>query len=648
MNIISACTRNCYDGCSLITRVRNGVIVGIDGNKSHLITQGSICPRLKLFIKNVLSEKRLRTPLRKTGKRGTGSFEIISWDTALHEITDRIKETMRKYSSSAVALYDTGGNNGLLSRNFPLRFINAINGSVADDTIYSAAGDAALDYTFGSSYGYPAEHIPNAKLIVLWGVNSKWTNMHGAMLVQKAKKKGASIWIIDPIRTATAEMGRHLQIKPGADAALALTMINHLIENRMHDEEFISKYMLGFENLVEIARKYDVHRSSEITGLDANDIVELATEFITLRPCVIHVGMGLQRQRNGGEMVRAISLIPSIVGQHRGFIYSNDANDFDMDYLTATHLRTLPENRFNPLELPRLLKEKRIRLLIVINSNPLVTLPNQNAIRNALRESDVFIVTHDLFMTDTADYSDIVIPATSLFEHFDIVLSNFHDYLNLNEPAISRVGESKSNVDFFKALARTFGLGNKELFEKEESIVAYLLKNSKRVEADFISLRRRGFAKMAPLPLDNYQTPSGMIEIYSERAFKDGLSAVPDHVPVRGTEPYQLLSPCTLEMNHSSYHHLTPNISPKVLINPDDAAILGINDGRKITLENQQGSIILPAEITDRVPQGVVVSHTGFWPKLSNGNNINFLTSDYIQRYRGSSAYQSTFVRIIP
>lgn len=648
LNVISACTRDCYDGCSFITRVRDGKVIGAEGNDAHPITQGQICPRLKLFSKNVDSEKRLRTPLRRKGERGSGEFEVISWESALKEISERIKAESRDHGSSSIALYEMGGNCGLLATNFPYRLINALNGSHMSNTLRSAAGEAALSYNFGETNGYPAEKIPDARLILLWGINSKWTNIHGASLVQKAKKKGASVWIIDPVRTATAEMGRHLQIRPGSGVVLALTLINHIVQNNLHDREFVEKYVHGFENLVEIAKKYDINRAAEITGLGTSDIVQLATEIISFRPLLIQIGFGLQRQRNGGETVRAISMIPPIVGQHRGFMYSNGGNGFDLDYLRGAKLRTSTVRKFNPLELPHLVKDGSIRAMIIANSNPLATLPNQNALRAALRESDAFVVTHDMFMTDTADFSDIVLPATSMFEQFDVVPSYFHDFLNLNERAISPIGDSKSNVEFFKALSRSLGMQNHELFEEEEAIVRQAIKGNPRMAGDLQSLKLKGFERIKPLPLDEYQTPSGKIEMFSERAVADGIPALPDPLPIKGTGKYILLTPDAQEMNHSAYHILSPELKPRVLISPEDATAAGIGDGEDVRLENQVGSITIKAEISERVPPGVLVSYAGLWPKLCGGASINFLTTDFIQKFGGSTARHSTFVNISP
>jgi len=648
LNVISACTRDCYDCCSVITRVRGGKVVGVEGNGSHPITQGVICPRLKLFAKKVDSPSRLRTPMRRKGRRGSSSFEVISWESALKEAAGKIASASRDHGASSVLLLESGGNCGLLQGNFPYRLINAINGSTTSENICAAAGDAALYYNFGSANGYPAEKIPEAKLIILWGMNSKWTNIHGSMLVQKAKRKGASVWIIDPIRTATAEMGRHLQIRPGTDAVLALTLINHIVQNDMHDKDFIGKYVKGFSNLVEIAKKYDINRASEMTGLKTADIIRLATEMVSLRPSVIQIGFGLQRQRNGGEMVRAISLIPSIVGQHRGFLYTDGGSGFDIDYLRGTKMRTSPPHQLNPLELPRLINEGSIKVILTIDSNPLASFPNQNALRSAISESDLTMITHDLFMTDTADFSDLVLPATSMFEHFDIVTSYFHDFVNLNERAISPVGDSKSNVELFKALARAMGMQNEELFEEEEAMVRHLLKSNHRLAMDFQAFKSKGFERIKPLPIEVYNTPSGKIEFLSERAAADNLPALPDHVPVKGRGRFQLLTPETSEMNHSSYHILSQELHPRVLVNPDDAAAAGIKDGARVRLENQEGSIVLPAEISDRVLSGVIVSYTGLWPKLSGGVNVNFLTTDYIQRFGGNSAYHSTFVDMTP
>lgn len=647
MNVVNACTRDCFDGCSMLSRVRDDKILSIEGNRIHPVTQGTICPRMKLFAKEVQSEKRIKTPLKRTGPRGSGSFEKASWESTLEEIANRIMAASRDSGPSSVVLYNTGGNCGLLAGHFPRRLINAINGSITDHTICSAAGKAALRINFGSIRGYPAEKIPEAKMIALWGINSKWTNMHGAMLVQKAKKKGASVWVIDPIRTQTSEMGRHLQIKPGTDAVLALTLINHIVQNDMHDKEFIDRNLHGFSNLMEIAKKYDLKRAAEITGLKTTDIAELATEIVSLRPSVMQMGLGLQRQRNGGETVRAISLIPAIVGQHRGFMYTNGDRGFDLDYLKATHLRTSPEHKYNPLELPRFLKDGSIKVLMVVNSNPLATLPNQNALREALDGSNVTLVTHDLFLTDTADYSDFVLPATSMFEQFDIVPSYFHDFVNLNEKAISPVGDSKSNIELFKALAKALGMQNRELFEDEESIVRYLMSKNERLGIDLPDLRKRGFARIAPLPLDVYETPSGKIEALSEKAAEAGLPSLPDHLPIKGTGHFQLLTPMTFEMNHSSYHLLSSNLHQKVLIHSKDATALSIKNGEMVTLRNALGSIEIVAEISERIQPGTLVSYMGFWPKLSGGKNINFLTTDYIQKFGGNSAYNSTFVDIV-
>jgi len=274
-------------------------------------------------------------------------------------------------------------------------------------------------------------------------------------------------------------------------------------------------------------------------------------------------------------------------------------------------------------------------------------LPNQEAVRSALKESDAFVVTHDLFMTDTADFSDLILPATSMFEQDDIVKSYFHDYVNLNEAAIPPYGESRSNATLFRDLAKAMGLRNQELFENDESIIMNLLRSSKRLDVDMSAFRKRGFAKLSPIQLDVYQTPSGKIEIYSEKAKKEGLPPVPDHVPIKGTGSFQLITPCTIEMNHSSYHILEGQNTPKFIVNPDDASSQGIKEGNNITLKNRTGSLTLPVEISGQIPKGVIVSYAGFWPKLSGGKNINFLTTDYVQRFGGNSAYNSTFVNLV-
>ncbi len=297
------------------------------------------------------------------------------------------------------------------------------------------------------------DEIEKCRLVVVWGMNVAHSSPHGFEMLKRMKKKGAKIYVIDPIRTETAELGVHLQIKPTTDAALALGCINHIIENRLHLEEYIKLNTTGFDKLKEVCKKYDMNAISRLTGLKTREIEDFIADYVSLRPNCIMIGYGMQRNRNGGEMVRAISMLPALIGQTRGFFYSTDIDDFDRDYLEGTAITSRQKVRYNMVDLGRSLESERIKMMFVYDSNPLATLPNQTLVRKGFARDDLFTVVHDLFMTDTADYADIVLPATSFFEHFDINASYFHQYVSLNEKAIEPLGEAKSNTDLFRALA---------------------------------------------------------------------------------------------------------------------------------------------------------------------------------------------------
>ncbi|HEX7391376.1 MAG TPA: molybdopterin-dependent oxidoreductase [Thermoplasmata archaeon] len=646
MYIFNTCPRDCYDTCAIITRVRNGRLHSIEGNDKHPFTEGFLCPKGQGLIKYVYSKQRLMHPMKRVGKKGEGKFKKISWEAALSEIAQRVNDTSTEHGTDSILQYDYAGTMGLIQRHFPSRFFNAIGASRVKHTICSRAGDKALEIVWGSSLGMLPEEIEKCRLIVLWGMNPAWSSPHGFEMIKRAQKKGTKVYIIDPIKTASAELGIHLQIRPNADAAMALGCVNHIVANRLCDEEFIANRTVGFDRLVEVAKKYDLNEMARVTGLKTRHMEDFIADYVSLRPNCIMMGYGMQRNRNGGEMIRAISVLPALIGEKRGFFYSTDIDDFDRDYIEGTSLTSRKKVYYNMVDLGRTLELGKIKMMFVYNSNPLATLPNQSLVRKGFARDDIFTVVHDLFMTDTADFADIVLPATSTFEHTDLHVSYFHQYLSVNERAIEPLGECKSNSDVFRALATTMKLPQRELYEDDEKVAKTILSKSRTVDGNLQDLKKKGFVKIKIPNRSVFRTPSRRIELYSEKAAEEGLGGLPSHVDVKGRLPYQLLAPVHRLLVRSQYHTEHPEVQPVVYINKKDAADEKIESGAHVTLINEFGEWAASVEISDAVPRGVLLTYSALWPKLSGGKNVNFLTTDFVQKYGGNSAFNSTFVRL--
>ncbi len=646
MYVFNSCPRDCYDTCAIVTRVRNGRLHSVEANDKQPFTHGFLCPKGQGLIRHVYSKQRVLYPMRRVGKKGEAKFKRISWGDALDEIAREISKRSTDSGTDSILQYDYAGTMGFIQRYFPSRFFNAIGASRVTHTICSRAGDKALELVWGSSLGMLPEEIEKCRLIVVWGMNPAWSSPHGLEIIKRAQKRGAKVYVIDPVRTATAELGIHLQIRPTTDAAMALGCVNHIVANRLHHDHFVRADATGFERLADMSRKYDLNEMARVTGLKTREMEDFIADYVSLRPNCIMIGYGMQRNRNGGDMVRSISVLPALIGERRGFFYSTDLCDFDMDYLEGTSLTSRKKVRHNMVDLGRTLEEGRVKLMFVYNSNPLATLPNQPLVRKGMASEELFTVVHDLFMTDTADYADIVLPATSTFEHFDLHASYFHQFLSINEKAVEPLGEAKSNSDLFRMLAGTMGLTAKELFEDDEKIARTLMSRSKAVVGSFKDLEKKGFVRLKVPNRSVYQTPTGTIELYSAKAAEEGLGGTPAHVEVKSGLPYQLITPVHRLLVRSQYHTEHPDIQLVVYMNKRDAADEDVKDGSTITLANELGEWTVRMEISETVPRGVLVSYSALWPKLSGGKNVNFLTTDYVQRYGGNSALNSTFVKV--
>ncbi|AEH24668.1 molybdopterin-dependent oxidoreductase [Pyrococcus yayanosii] len=630
----SVCMRDCYDTCSMISELRNGRLV-IRGNPEHPVTRGFLCPKGALLPRWFHSEDRLKAPLVRTGERGTGSFREVSWEEAINLVARKLKETIEEHGSESVLVYQYAGDRGVVNYYFPLRLFHYLNAAMLDYGICDRAGQEALKDVYGTAVGMDPDELKNQKLIVYWGINAFWTNLHGFML---AKRYGLEIWTVDVVRTETAKKSdRFFQIKPDTDVLFALAVAKLIIENGLYDRDFVRENVYGFEEFKNYVKKLDVNYVSRETGLSVEEIEDFAFGFAEKKG-VIHIGYGFQRSLSGGEAVRAIAVLPALVGHRFGFIY--DMKTIDKSYAEGAFLRTKPIKRIPQMKLAEYIERGEIKFLYIYNSNPLASLPNQNRLRKALIENDVFVVTHDIFLTDTALYSDVVFPANTFFERLDIADSYYHRYVALNEPVTKAYGKSNSEVT--KLLARALGIDNPYLYEEDEEVIRKVLELN---GLSFEELRRKGFVKVLK-ESGRWETPSGKIEFYSKRAIERGLSPFPEYKPPQGNYPLRLLSPTHRMTITSQYHNTHGIIDPNLYMNPVDAEMRGIKDGDLVEVFNDYGRIKTTVRLTEDIPRGVVLLYKAFWPSLL-GWNVNFLTSDEtVEKYGNGSAYHSSWVDV--
>ncbi|WP_297549213.1 molybdopterin-dependent oxidoreductase [Thermococcus sp.] len=632
--MFSACMRDCYDTCSMVSELKNGRL-RVRGNPEHPITAGFLCPKGALLPKWFHSEDRLRKPLIRIGERGSEKFREASWEEAIDLVAGKLREIIARHGSESVLVYQYAGDRGVVNYAFPLRLFHYLNASTLDYGICDRAGQEALKDVYGTAVGLDPEELKNQRLIIYWGINAFWTNLHGFML---ARRSGLEIWTVDVARTETAKRSnRFFQVRPDTDVLLALGVAKVIIEEGLYDRTFVRENVYGFDEFRNYVKTLSLDYVSKETGLSVEDIEVFAREYAEKRG-VIHIGYGFQRSLAGGEAVRAIAMLPALVGHRFGFIY--DMKTIDKSYAEGAFLRTRPARRIPQMKLAEYLEKGDVKFLYVYNSNPLASLPNQNRLRRALKESDVFVVTHDIFLTDTALYSDVVLPANTFFERLDIADSYYHCYVALNEPVAKLYGKGNSEVT--RLLARALGIKNPHLYESDEEVIRKILELN---GLSWEELKRKGFVRVPERPR-KWKTPSGKIEFFSRRAIERGLSPFPEYRRFSGKYPLRLLTPTYRMTITSQYHNTYGMIDPYLYINPADARERGIEEGDEVEVFNDRGRVRTRAKVSEDVPRGVVLLYKAFWVSLL-GWNANFLTTDEtVQNYGNASAYHSTWVDV--
>jgi anaerobic selenocysteine-containing dehydrogenase len=670
MKVIRAvCPHDCPDTCAMLVEVDDaGRATGVRGDPSNPYTHGGLCVKVNHYEKRTYHADRLLYPMKRDGKKGEGKFVRISWDEALNTVAERLNAIAHDDPQSILP-YSYAGTMGLLQGgSMDRRFFHRLGASLLDRTICSSAGMYGMRYTVGASVGTNPETVDQAKYVLIWGSNIITSNIHLWRYILKARSQGAKIVTIDPLRTRTgAQSDEHIAIMPGTDGALALGMMHIIIRDGLHDQDYIDRYTIGFDQLCTRVEEYPPARVSEITGIPEETIERLTHEYTANSPAFIRVNYGLQRHAGGGMAVRNIFCLPALVGSWRypgGGAVLSTSGFFKYNY-TALERPDLIQGKprtINMSQLGEALTNSRppVRALVVYNSNPGAVAPNQQRVIAGLKREDLFTVVLEHFQTDTADYADIVLPATTQLEHLDIHRAYGHTYAMLNTPAIEPVGESKPNTEIFRLLARRMGFEDRCFKDSDEDLVQQSLVGlSKTVTLE--ELQTKGWASLevgdAPFAKGGFPTPSGKCEFYSDR-LKD-LDPLPTYIPPREDRlsnptlakqfPLALISPPAHHFLNSTFVNLLhqKEVGPTLEIHAVDAASRHIADGAPVEIFNTRGSFLAKAVVTDRTRPGVVSAPSVWWSKLvPGGRNANSTTSEEITDIGGGATFYDNLVDV--
>jgi len=665
--------------------VEDGRAVELRGDPDHPLTSGGLCAKVNSYLEDRLySPDRVLHPLRRTGPKGAGEFERVSWDEALDAITSRLRRVISESGSEAVLPYSYMGTQGMVNgMSMDRRFFALLGASRLERTICGDTGQAGYAATMGTSMGIDPEEIVHSRLILLWGTNTVTTNLHLWPLVLRAQREnGAKVVVIDPVRTRTADRAdQHVQPMPGTDAALALGMMHVIVDEALFDEEYVEQHTLGFEELRERLLDYPPGRVARLTGLGEQEIVDLARDYATIRPSLIRSLVGMEHRANGAMTFRAIACLPALTGAWRdrgggltGLVGGFMRSSLRMDRLSMPELEDLSLREINMMQLGRALTDATmdppVRALFVYSSNPATTAPAQNLIREGLARADLFTVVHEQFLTDTAHYADYVLPATTQAEQLDLMYSWGHAYLALNQPAVQPQGEAVSNSELFRRLAERLGLDHPALRESDEEIIRSVL-DSEHPYLDGITFERlasTGWMKLR-LPEDprpyadgGFPTPSGRVEFVSASMASLGLDPLPAYEPAGESVasdpdlgerfPLALISAKHgLHFLNSSYggssRHVAREKGPWLDISTADAELRSISDGDLVVAYNDRGRIELRARVNDRVRRGVVSTPSGWWGSANaTGQSVNALTPDGVTTLGRGGDFHDALVEV--
>jgi anaerobic selenocysteine-containing dehydrogenase len=668
-----ACPHDCPDTCALVTTVQDGRAVRVQGNPDHKPTAGVLCTKVSHYAERTNHPDRLLTPLRRVGPKGAGRFEPVGWDEALDAIAARLKAIAAR-DPQAILPYSYCGTMGLVQgESMAMRFFHKLGASLLDRTICASAGAEALNQTYGNRVGMKVEFFVEAKLIVIWGSNSIASNLHFWRLANEAKRNGAKLVCIDPRRSETAEKcHEHIQLLPGTDAALALALMHELVVNDWLDHAYIAQHTLGWDGLRERAMRWSPERAAQVCGVPAEQIRALARDYGTIKPAAIRLNYGMQRVRGGGNAVRAIACLPALTGawRHRaggmllstsGYFPGDKAALQRPDLLAGRTPRTINMVQIGD-DLLRPSSQAfgpALEAVVVYNSNPLAVAPESGLVARGFGREDLFTVVLEQFATDTVDYADYVLPATTQLEHWDIHGAYGHTDVLLNRPAIAPMGQSRTNTDVFRALAQRMGFDEPCFSDSDETLCRIAFGD----RVDFEQLLQQGFASLpvpdAPFAEGRFPTASGRCEFFSERLARQGLDGLPDHVPnyeAAGSSqryPLAMISPPARNFLNSSFVNVQSlrdiEGEPLLELHEGDAAARGIADGAIVRVFNDRGEYIVRAKVSRRARPGVVNGLGIWWRKLGlAGTNVNQLTSQKLTDLGRAPVFYDCLVEVQP
>ncbi|HMC65941.1 MAG TPA: molybdopterin oxidoreductase family protein [Gemmataceae bacterium] len=685
----AVCPHDCPDTCGMVVAVEDGRAVELRGDADHPFTRGFLCQKVSRYLDRVYHPDRLRWPMKRIGPKGSGRFARISWDEAIDTIARRFAEIATSPDGpQAILPYSYAGTMGKLQgSSLDRRFFHRLGASILDRTICATAGAAGCDVTLGTRAVIDPEAVIHARYIINWGSNTSVTNMHMWALMHQARKAGAKIVTIDPYKCKTATRSDWwIPIRPGTDAALALAMMHVIWRDGLQDDDYLNRYCLGSEQLRERALKeYPPAKVAAITGIPAADIERLARDYATVKPAFIRVNYGMQRHGGGGMAVRTITCLPAVIGAWRyagggAMLSTSKLYPFNAARLERPDLIPPGTRTINMVQLAEALNGELapppIHALYVYNCNPAAVCPDQSRVLQGLRREDLFTVVHEQFPTDTVDYADIVLPATTQLEHFDIHGSYGHLYVQTNEPAIAPLYEAKSNNDVFRMLARRLGFQS-ELFEvSDEALAAEALETGSgghfppKNAFDGIGLerlRRDGPIRLnlptdyAPFAEGGFGTPSGKCELYSPRMAAQGLDPLPTYTPphedpqtrpdLAARYPLQMVSPPHPEFLNSTFVNIDSLRrsagEPTVEVHPTDAAARGIRNGDSVSVYNDRGSFRARAVVGETVKAGVVVTQGIWWNKhTADRVNCNITSSTRLTDLGGGATFFDNLVEV--
>lgn len=670
----TVCPHDCPDTCSILATLEDGRVMKCDGDPDHPFTQGGLCHKVYRYAERIYSPLRVLSPMRRVGKKGEKKFVRISWDEALREVADRLRAIAAEYGGEAVLPFSYAGSMGLIQRKAGHAFFHRLGATRLKRNICDTAAEEAWQATYGICVGTDMEGIEHSDLVILWGINAVHTNIHGMRFVKRARRHGARLVVIDPYRNRTAKLAdAHLMPRPGTDAALALGVACVLIQEGLIDRAYIQARTYGFEAYQQEALRYPPERAGEITGVPAEAIRELARAYGRARAPFIRVGNGLQRHTNGGQAIRTIACLPGLVGSFArpgGGALWETFGAFPVNFaaIEGEDLQPHPTREVKMVQLgSALLQLDRppIKALFVYQANPAANIPDQRQVLAGLRREDLFTVVHEQMFTDTVDFADIVLPATTSFEHLDVYRSYGHYYLQLARPVIPPLGEARSNLELFQALAERLGFTEPIFRKTPEELIRDLLRVDDPYLAGISYEQLAGgdpirvkFARVGDPFASGFGTPSGKLEFASQRLAAGGQSAVPVYVPaVEGHEhrtaefPLQLMTPPSLALLNTSFgaveRMLRSEGRPRVKIHPADAASRDIRDGAVVRVYNGRGECFLYAEVTGDVPPGVLVAESIWWAKHHpGGKGINQLTSQRLTDLGECSTLHENLVNV--